>query len=137
MKNNITLTLHDITGWDDADVAALTKWLNAYANLLGDGSETKALQCAQVALAVDFDFPCGNINSWLHTVLALVFYELVTLLRRNSTVKHANLEQLEKQYLPVIQGADSRFNNIMDGIDFEQNREAIVAQAVKLLKGKI
>jgi len=132
-KANVILTAPDVMGWSAIDTLALTKWLNAYANLLGRKREVQAVQVVRNVLALEGDFPTHDINRWFHTVISLIFYEMLSILREYATTKHTNLEQLEKSFSPSINYAASRFNNCFDGIDYEQNREVIVAQTSTLL----
>lgn len=120
-KANVILTVPDVMGWSEVDTLALTKWLNAYANLLGRKKEVQAVQVVRNALVLEGDFPALDINRWFYTVISLIFYEMLSILRDYDTTKHTNLEQLEKSFSPSINHAASRLNNCLDGIDFEQN----------------
>jgi hypothetical protein len=132
--NHVILTVPDVTGWDDTDVAALTKWLNAYANLLGKNSEEQAVQVVRNALALEGDFPANDINRWFYTVISLIFYELEQVLTKQANKKQTNLlVKLKANFSPITDFAFSCFGNFMDDIDFEQSRDAIVAQAMKLI----
>ncbi len=131
--NNVILTVPDVMGWSGVDTLALTKWINAYANLLGKNSEEQAMQTIRNALALEGDFPTRDINRWFYTVISLIFYEMLSILREFDAAKHANLIQLEKSFSPSINYAASRFNNCFDNIDFEQEKESIMEQAMKLI----
>lgn len=132
--NHVILTVPDVMGWSEVDTLALTQWLNAYANLLGNSSEEQAVQMVRNALALEGDFPTYDMNRWFHTVISLMFYELLSILQECDAAKNTNLEQLEKSFSPSINYAASRFNNCFDGIDFEQGKEKIVEQMLQLLE---
>ena len=130
---NVILTVSDVMGWSRMDAQALTKWLNAYANLLGKNTEEQAVQMVKNALMLEGDFPAHDINRWLYAVINLIFYELLSALRVYDDTKHTNLKQIEKSFSPCINFSASHFNNCFDNVGFEQEREAIVAQALMML----
>ena len=136
--NNVTLTVCDVMGWQAEDVYALNIWLEAYANLLGRDQEEKAVNCIRNALAVASEFPVTDINQWFHTAISIIFYELALILKQDEAYSghatlHGKLRQLEQAFAPSINCAASSFNNCFDQIDFEQDRESIVRQAITLL----
>ena len=132
--NNVVLAVCDVMGWQEEDVYALNIWLEAYANLLGKDMEEKAVRCAIAALALEIGFPSSDLNTWIYTVLSLIFYDLLSILMRSKGVNKTKLKQLECCFSPNLNMAASSFNNCFDQIDFQQERKAIIAQAIALLK---
>lgn len=132
--NNVVLTVCDVMGWQEEDVYVLNCWLEAYANLLGKHEEIRAIHCVKAAMALE-GLPAHDINCWNKTTLTLIFYELVQALRlQNDKQLTAAITELTKQFSPHVNYAVCRFNNCFDAIDFEQSRDVIIAQAVKLLR---
>lgn len=130
--NNVVLTVCDVMGWQKEDVYALNIWLEAYANLLGSNQEEKSIRCVRNALALECGFPADDINQWFHTVISLIFYDLLHILKQHKVTK-ATLKKLEKSFSPNINFAASSFNNDFDAIDFKQERDFIIAQALALV----
>jgi hypothetical protein len=137
-RNNVILKVQHVMGWQDEHVAALTGWINAYANLLGTDQEEKAIDCIRTAMALEGEYPPLDINRWFYTVLSLIFYELAGILCKNERTANSKLlQKMQKQYAPETDFAASCFGNCFDEIDFEQQREAIIEEAIQILSGQL
>jgi hypothetical protein len=136
--NHVTLNVTDVTGWTEADITTLTHWMSGYANILGDRQEYKALHYIRMALAMDCGYPTHELDQWFRIVLNLLFYELVSMLtdyiKAYCLPLTEALQTITQHFSPIIHGKDSRLQNRFDQIDFQQTRENIIQQAVKLLR---
>ena len=132
--NNVQLTVADVMGWPEAEVDALTRWINAYANLLGKSRDKEAIENVRMAMALEGYFPAFDVNRWFYTVISLIFHELVGILKLNALTKNTNLlKKMSNNFAPETNSEASRFGNRFDGINFGRNRDSIIKQAAELL----
>jgi len=138
MDNDMELIYFGVAGWNWDEIETMYPWLKAYANVLGD--KRKAQNCLKVALLFQYGEPVTTIEQCLKTVIKLIFHELVGTIKKydayhdNAKLK-ANLTQLEKSFSPSVGHNGSYiFGNCFDKINFEQERDLIIIQAVELVK---
>ena len=132
------LTIRDITNWGNSDIAALENWISIYARLLGDKYDHRAITCIKSAIAIEHEFPVTEINTWYHTTLTLIFYQININIKRthkDNAELMGDIRKLEQNFSPYINALASSFSNCFDYIDFEKTSEEIVKQVVNSLSG--
>lgn len=126
----------DITGWGELDIQALEKWIARYAKIIGDYDDRRAIKCIRNSISIEHDTPAYDINVWLNATIYLLFYQITSHLKHSHRANqklYANIKRLEQNFCPDINALASSFNNCFDHLDFEQEKESILEQAVGLV----
>jgi hypothetical protein len=123
------LNLTDVLGWGYADIEALEEYIEI----------AKKFDIFPDDIIEDiksYEGDVTDISTWFYSSITLIFYEIIDELEK-STDDSDLLEKIQKlrdNFDPYINYMDSWFNNCLDDIDFNQDREKILEDVIEKLR---
>lgn len=123
------LNLTDVLGWGYLDVKALEDYIEV----------AKKFDIYPEDIKEDikgYDGDVTDINAWFYSSITLIFYEIRDELKKSTDDGELleKIEEMEDNFNPFINYMDSWFNNFLDDIDFNQDKEKILKDVIKKLR---
>lgn len=123
------LDLTDILGWGSLDVEKLEEYLEIAQKFNIDIYDIRED-------IKGYGGDITDINSWFYSVINFIFNNVMDEVEKSTDDKTIleKVDELRNNFSPYINYMDSWFDNFLDNIDLNQDKENIIKDVIKYLQ---
>ncbi|SDG32110.1 hypothetical protein SAMN04244560_02145 [Thermoanaerobacter thermohydrosulfuricus] len=77
-----------------------------------------------------------DINSWIYSTMSLLFYKIMDEVEKEIYDKNIikKVEKIREEFSPYVNAMDSWFNNFLDEIDLQKDKNEIIEEVIKAIE---